>query len=196
MSYHSLTVGSSCGIKRFSHRRRFERALALLDVRASDRVLDYGAGDGYFVRLANESYPESELVAYDPDPIMFTEFRLTLDGTENVAVARDTHRFPQGYFSKIVCVEVFEHLEPEPRTAVLAEMLRLLAPGGSVVISVPIEIGLSSLLKNLVRVAIRHHHPGTTISNIVRSLLGLPIDRTGISCTSHIGLIIDRSRHF
>ena len=54
-----------------------------------------------------------------------------------------------GTYDAIFCMEVLEHvIDPLP---LLADFERLLAPGGTLVISVPIETGVPVLVKQLVR---------------------------------------------
>lgn len=186
MSYRQLTTESKSGIKRFSHRRRFGLAIRLLDLTANDRFLDFGAGDGYFVGLLRSRCSGAEIIAYDPSPAMFGELRSNGDRTTGVVAVDDLARFPAGYFTRIGWFEVVEHLELNRQLLALAEMRHLLASDGTLLISVPTEIGPSSLLKNVVRLAGREPNPDTTLRNVIRSFLGLPGDRVNYE-GGHIG---------
>ena len=69
-----------------------------------------------------------------------------------------------GQYDAVFCMEVFEHVvnwDPE-----LARLERLLAPGGTLVISVPVETGLPLIVKQIVRRVAGWrgigHYPGTS----------------------------------
>jgi 2-polyprenyl-3-methyl-5-hydroxy-6-metoxy-1,4-benzoquinol methylase len=182
--YSALTVDNPVAIKRFSHRRRFQRAIYLLEIAPSDRVLDCGAGDGFLVR-ALASFHCAELVAFEPAVDRFDDLAASLATIPAIRVVSSTAALPPNSYDKIACLEVFEHLTDEQQDEVMSTIDRLLAPRGIAVISVPVETGPASLLKNLVRIAIRQTHADTTAANVARSLLGLHIKRR--SYTGHIG---------
>jgi cyclopropane fatty-acyl-phospholipid synthase-like methyltransferase len=188
MSYASLTVDSPSRLKRFSHRRRFDLAIELLELAAGQRVLDYGSGDGYFVRQAVRQVPEAEYWAYDPHPGFFRHLQGLFAGTPLHAV-QHTADLADASFDGIACCEVFEHLPPEGQQHVLADLVRLVRPGGRIVVSVPIEIGPPALLKNAVRWLSGQTHEGIGPSSVLRSVLGLPVARHVESgyISSHLG---------
>jgi SAM-dependent methyltransferase len=82
----------------------------------------------------------------------------------------------QGAYDAIYCMEVMEHVvDPGP---MLETFKRLLAPGGTLVISVPIETGIPVVVKQMVRRIAGWrgvgHYPGTTgytFLEMVRSVL-------------------------
>ena len=155
----------------FSHGRRFETAVSLAKEFRGKRVLDYGCGDGTFLAMTmmGADAPAlgvgAELSAdalndcrarYAQEPRL--EFVLAsgkdgLDGPEHAS-----------RYDAVFCMEVFEHVvdwDPE-----LARLERVLAPGGSLIISVPVETGLPLILKQTVRRIAGWrgigHYPGTT----------------------------------
>jgi SAM-dependent methyltransferase len=81
----------------------------------------------------------------------------------------------QGAYDAIYCMEVLEHVvDPAP---LLDTFRRLLAPGGTLVISVPIETGIPVVVKQIVRRIAGWrgigHYPGTmgyTTFELVRSV--------------------------
>ena len=70
MECGDLTVNSPSGIKRWSHRSRFVRALELGDLAPGQVIADYGAGDGYLLQQAIEQGAGqgggAELWAFEP----------------------------------------------------------------------------------------------------------------------------------
>src|SRR5262249_53866748 len=59
----------------------------------------------------------------------------------------------QECFDAVVCMEVLEHCPADIQPLVLADLHRAVRPHGVVVISVPIEIGATLAVKQLVRAA-------------------------------------------
>ena len=71
---------------------------------------------------------------------------------------------------------------------VFRNLKKISAKNSKLIISVPIEVGLSSLLKNLARIAISQTHSNTNFFNIIKSLLYLEIERPNKKYNdSHIG---------
>lgn len=152
----------------WSHTRRFATALKIARQFSGKRILDYGSGDGTFLALAmmGDAPPAAAVGAelldhviddclqrYRAEPRMKFVHVRALEGPEH---ARQ--------YDAVFCMEVLEHvLDWEPE---LARMSRVLAPGGTLVISVPIEIGLPVVVKQIVRTIAGWrkigHYPGTT----------------------------------
>jgi len=185
MTYSHLTIDSESAIKRFSHRTRFSIAQRLLRASALDRVLDYGAGDGYFLQLMASTAPAAMMVAYDPSEDMLSQIRVASSTNTIIAVAEITG-FQDHFFDRIVCLEVLEHLTETQQVDTLRQIRRLVAKDGLLLLSVPIEIGPSAIAKNVARRISGHVHPGASFSNVIRSALGVPVERDAAR-VSHIG---------
>lgn len=110
-----------------------------------DHVLDLGCGAG---RHAFEVYRRgAHVVAFDRDAgelaevaKMFGAMRIAGEVPENAtaqAVRGDALRlpFPAGAFDKIIAAEVLEHIPDD--MSVMAELLRVLRPGGRLAVTVP-----------------------------------------------------------
>jgi SAM-dependent methyltransferase len=152
----------------WSHTRRFDTAVSLARAFRERRLLDYGCGDGTFLALTMMT----------PDaPSLAVGAELSVDAIDDCRRRyRDEPRLQFvrvqdldasthfGQYDAVFCMEVFEHVvdwDPE-----LARLERLLAPGGTLIISVPVETGLPLVIKQTVRRVAGWrgigHYPGTS----------------------------------
>lgn len=113
-----------------------EAALRLARDLPAGRVLDLPCGTGLLGRrLATLGW---RVTGADVDPVPAREAGLD-------AVAADMERplpFPDGAFDLVACVEGIEHVEGQ--AALLDECARVLAPGGSLVLTTPNVLGRPS----------------------------------------------------
>ncbi len=188
----SATVESRSRLKRFSHGRRFDIALELLELSGHERVLDYGAGEGFLLLRILDRHLGCRLVGYEPSRREYVKIVDRIGGgggkrpIAHIELVKNLYTFPARSFDAVCCLEVLEHLSDEQMEKALEDMMRLVADHGKIIISVPIEIGLSSLLKNIARILLRQAHPNTSARTMVYSLFGLKIDR-GENRSGHIG---------
>ena len=137
----------------WSHRSRFEVGLRLARRLRARRVLDYGCGDGSFLAMlmSGENAPREAVGAELSDGLVDDCRRRhgSREGLRFVRVEEVGAREHEGVYDLVVCMEVLEHVvETEPLLDLLA---RLVAPGGRLVVSVPVETGLPLLVKQFVR---------------------------------------------
>ncbi len=131
---------------RFIERKRLQLIRRLAQPKPVDRLLEVGCGGGHVLR----EFPECELTGVDVSSEMLAkakvnlaDFRATLQHGPLAA-----HEFPADSFDIVVCTEVLEHvLDPEP---ILAEIARVIRPGGRVVITFPND-HLINGLKDVIR---------------------------------------------
>lgn len=152
----------------WSHSRRFATAVSLAGGFKGKRVLDYGCGDATFLamtmltdaapalavgaELSSEAVNECRL-RYRAEPRMRFALVDELSTSEHL-----------GRYDAVFCMEVLEHVvdwEPD-----LERLEKLLAPGGKLIVSVPVETGLPLIIKQAVRriAGWRRigHYPGTS----------------------------------
>lgn len=146
--YAEQTVRNSSRLRRFSHKARYAVATSHIVQHRPATVLDYGAGDGTVVAEAANALTTSNFVAFEP--VMHAQTSATLAGLANAQLAKSLDEVA-GPFELIICTEVLEHLPDPVLKNALSSMKRLIAHGGQILISVPIESGPVAVVKNLVR---------------------------------------------
>jgi SAM-dependent methyltransferase len=166
--YAKKQIHSRSALISWSHRGRFATGLRLAGEVGGVRVLDYGCGDGTFLAMLLQTQSAPQLaVGAEVHRSLVDDCRTRFKGHARLRfdLVDDLSR-PEvhGSFDTIFCMEVFEHVvEPAP---MLDRLHRLLAPGGALVISVPIETGLPVIVKQVVRRVAGWrgigHYPGTT----------------------------------
>lgn len=117
----------------------FERALRLVDRRIADhqRVLDFGCGAGRVLRHLESVARKTELVGTDIDAEAIAWAR------EHLAFATFMHNgdlpplaSPDAHFDLVLNHSVFTHIPESYQDAWLAELRRIVRPGGRLLLSV------------------------------------------------------------
>lgn len=105
-------------------------------VEEKDKVLDVGCGMGHFTRMVKEEHPLSEVWGTDISDLMIADNRKMCPLNKYfVQRVEDQGDIPSGYFDKVFCGEVIEHLN-DPNT-VFTEALRVLKGQGTLVVTTP-----------------------------------------------------------
>lgn len=136
----------------WSHRSRFVLARRLVAEFRGAKLLDYGCGDGTFLAMVSDLFPDAVGTDIARDAIDECAVRYRpLDGLRFAHTSGlSDDRFTRS-FDLVTCMETLEHCVPRAATAVLNDLRRLVRPGGTVLISVPIEIGPPLLIKHTMR---------------------------------------------
>lgn len=140
---------------RWSHGSRFALARELVAPFAGRRLLDYGCGDGTFLALVQDLFPDASGTDVDSGQVAdcaarFAGFRRLAFFTAD-RLAAPAHA---GLYDIVVCMEVLEHCPDDVQPRVLDQIREVTAPQGTVVISVPIEIGMPLVAKQGARALI------------------------------------------
>ncbi|WP_435022605.1 class I SAM-dependent methyltransferase (plasmid) [Tundrisphaera sp. TA3] len=100
-------------------------------------LLDVGCNVGVFLSLCDATHPGMELAGVEVNPEALDAARRRLpDADLRLASAHDLP-FEDRAFDCLTCIEVLEHIPAELRPRSLAEMHRVLRPGGRLVLRVP-----------------------------------------------------------
>jgi ubiquinone/menaquinone biosynthesis C-methylase UbiE len=119
-------------------RRVFTRLVVHSGARPGDRVLDVGCGTGYCTRLLAEAVaPDGTAHGVDPSGDAITQARrltrlASCSFSSGIAEALDA---PDGTYDVVVSSLMIHHLPETLRPQAIAEMYRVLRPGGSVLIA-------------------------------------------------------------
>ena len=142
--YSDYTYNSKNPLVRFSHRKRFSTALYFILKENFKNLLDYGAGDGHFLKEVSKIKTDIELVGFEP----------IMDNTdsEKIKYYSDVSDIKDQKYDVITCFEVLEHFNSNAQNEILENIYNLLSDDGVVIISVPIEIYFPSFIKNIIRI--------------------------------------------
>ena len=190
--YQDFTYSSPSLIKRFLHQKRFADALMVLDLQQRDIFLDYGCGDGYLLKLATKEIPSKSLFGYEPADEIFLQAKKIHENT-GVTIVNNLGELPAMKFSKISCLETCEHLVLEDLQKLLQNVSNLLDQNGAAFFSVPVEIYLPGLGKNLYRLSKKGEYGNLNLKNILNTLFGRKAERQILELNglkyifSHIG---------
>lgn len=188
MAYASDTYRSPRFIQRYSHRRRFEKSLKLIEKYASltpgRNFLDFGCADGHLGAMVKRELPQLHVTSYDPHPDTSPAEGIEIHDSLAGPVADGA---PYGI---IGCFEVLEHLSAASQEKAVENIRALCGPDSVLIISVPVECGLPGVGKALFRKMFsRRLAPLYTFRNIVRTFLSRPIPeyRSSDGYLDHIG---------
>jgi SAM-dependent methyltransferase len=176
MTYESITLKDPNPVKRWFQRRRYSDALrAWKNPRLNERVhvLDFGGGNGELLRQLAVS-PSICATIYEPTPSLMAEAKQMLSSSDCVTFTESVTALRDETYDYVFCLEVFEHLPEKETVQALAEIRRLLKPGGLAVIGVPIEIYFPALVKGIFRISRRYGEFDATPRNVFAAMIGQP----------------------
>jgi ubiquinone/menaquinone biosynthesis C-methylase UbiE len=148
--------------ERYIKRRVIERA----ELKPGQRLLDVGCGTGTLVLMARRMHPKSTIVGLDGDPVILAiarrkaaKERLSVQLDEGMAYAMP---YPDRSFDAVVSSLMLHHLTHDQQLRCLAEMKRVLVPGGRLVIAdfAPPHNRLMKLARFPARLLFRAHTRG------------------------------------
>lgn len=111
-----------------------EMLVSQASIASGHRVLDIGCGTGSLSLAIARRHPGAVVTGLDPDPnaLARAERKAEREGLK-VRFERgfaDALPHPPGSFDRVVCSLMLHHLKSDEKRRTLAEVLRVLAPGG------------------------------------------------------------------
>jgi len=181
----------------------FEAALRLTrEHHGRSGAIDFGCADGVFLPSLARHFPRVYAVDVRPDMVAVAERVCRELGLRGVTVvcnrerdfeslARDTEG---GGYRVAFLLETLEHVGErerlyESKAEFLAELLGLLEPGGIVVVSVPVMVGLPFLVQRIVLRALGLHREAIAARDLAKAVLRRDTDGLEPSWTgdAHLG---------
>jgi len=134
---------------RFVEKRRVGAVLRMVNASAGEKILEVGCGAGHLL----EQMPQGELYGVDLSETLLARAQDRLRNRATIQNANaESLLFADSYFDTAFCSEVLEHvLHPDK---VIAEIFRVVKPGGRVVISIPHEKVINFAKATLVKLGL------------------------------------------
>lgn len=133
-------------IMNWVHGAHIREALKHADLDKGKSILDAGCSDGELLIRANGNYSFAVGADHNPQSLQTLLGRMNSDSTP-LCLQSDIRNLPfqQESFDVVCCLETLEHVDGEQQA--IKELKRVLKKEGTLIVSVPIELGLSILLK-------------------------------------------------
>ena len=121
-------------VRMFGFSKALEALLAQAELKPHHRVLDVGCGTGTLAVAIAQRLPVVAVTGLDPDPRALARARdkalragvaVTFEQGSGTALP-----YPDASFDRVFSSMMFHHLAKDDRSKVLAEIRRVLAPGG------------------------------------------------------------------
>jgi 2-polyprenyl-3-methyl-5-hydroxy-6-metoxy-1,4-benzoquinol methylase len=126
-----LRVGEGCA-------KHIDEKLRSMSTSLADkRVLDFGCGCGRILRWLSRSYPTTRFWGADVDEAAIEWCIRNMQGSVFVKSRPEPPLpFESNYFDVVYCFSVFTHLDELMQDFWLAEIKRIVSPGGMVILTV------------------------------------------------------------
>lgn len=120
-----------------AYARRARILVHELDIRPKQKILEVGCGRGFYQECLGQLYPTARITGLDRSPKYLRQAREVVT-TPNVTLVKGdalSLPFESETFDRVFATEVLEHIPNHSKA--LAEMYRVVKPGGRIVVTVP-----------------------------------------------------------
>ncbi len=152
MSYSERLLQQGNSLTRLAHKSRFSVVLDAISNQQYSQAIDYGCGDGWLLRSAYDLGIVTSGIGVDVESYMLSDCQKIFADLPEFQFCQP-HEISEKILPKscdlFLCTETLEHVE-NPET-VLDQILPYCQIGARMVISVPIEIGSSLIIKQIGR---------------------------------------------
>jgi ubiquinone/menaquinone biosynthesis C-methylase UbiE len=144
------------------------------DLADGHRVLEIGSGTGNLTLRTKRSHPGVDVIGVDPDPLALSRAQRKLNGESGI---RFDHGYAQklpyadGEFDRVLSSLMLHHLDSDATAAALAEVFRVLRPGGRLHL-VDIDADATEHDGPLGRFLARRRHAAAHFDDPIPQLLG------------------------
>lgn len=167
-------------IQGYFMRKRLEMALELLGNKKVERILDVGYGGGTFIPSLAQIGKEIHGIDTMPYPkrVMKTlSQQYPHIKTKLIVGSIFKTKYRNKFFDRIVCVSVMEHFKGKQLNKAVAEMYRILKPGGYIVFGFPVKNALTDfIIDKILKFKPDHIHPSSHNQIIKGISQEVPID--------------------
>lgn len=122
-------------------RHKVAHLYAIREIRAAERVLDVGCGTGYGSAMMAARMGEVVGIDSSPETISWARSKHRAENLKFLAMPATALNFPDGHFDAAYSIQVIEHIEDID--LVLAEVVRVLRPGGKFIVATPNRVTYS-----------------------------------------------------
>jgi ubiquinone/menaquinone biosynthesis C-methylase UbiE len=113
--------------------RVYDNLIAQAELAPGLRVLEIGCGTGHVTTRVKRAEPGADVIGTDPDPLALARAQRKAQGLAGIRFERAYAQelpFADGEFDRVLSSMMLHHLDEDVKAGALAEVHRVLRPGG------------------------------------------------------------------